>query len=596
MDLFHSSRDEQCRCPLGAVPAGTPVTIRLFADTVGLNISLRAWNGFEKMIPMESKPMGAYECTLHTPSTPSILWYDFVIRTANGETLYYGNAHDQMGGQGETYQTQPPSFQITVYDPAFMPPDFLRKGLMYQIFPDRFCRTALPESDRTDVILHKNWNELPLVSPDPRSGDNQAFDFFGGSLSGIREKLPYLKELGVTVLYLNPIFKARSNHRYDTGDYMQIDPLLGTQDDLTRLCGEAEALGIRVLLDGVFSHTGEDSLYFNRYGSYDSVGAYQSKASPYYSWYTFRRFPDDYACWWNIPTLPELNKRDPTYLAFMMGEEGVARHWLRCGTSGWRLDVADELPVSFLRLLRKAVKQENKDAVLLGEVWEDASHKVAYGEMRSYCLGDTVDSVMNYPLREAVIRFLTGVSSAEQLMRLIRSQQENYPAPFFYSLMNLMGSHDRARILNVLCDHEFTSVAHKDRGRMRLPPEARALAVSRFKKMLSLYMALPGMPALFYGDEAGVEGAADPFCRAPFPWGNIDPALYDAVRSAFRLRKSRPVLQTGFLDIAVEGSETIVITRYFKDGRDVFGEAQTDSPYVLRLTRDRCRKQGGKGV
>lgn len=596
MELFHSSRDEQCRYPTGAVTAGTPVTIRLFSDDAGLKISLRAWNGGEKMIPMESKAMGAYECTLHTPKEPAIVWYDFVIQDQGGQTLYYGNAHDQLGGQGSVYQTPPPSFQITVYDPAFMPPEFLRKGIMYQIFPDRFHRTRAPQSERTDITLHKCWHEMPLVNPDPRSGDNQAFDFFGGSLDGIREKLPYLQELGVTVLYLNPIFRARSNHRYDTGNYMQIDPLLGTEEDFTRLCCEAEALGIRVLLDGVFSHTGEDSLYFNRYGHYDSVGAYQSKTSPYYSWYTFRHFPDEYACWWNIPTLPELNKHDPTYLDYMMGENGVARHWVRCGSSGWRLDVADELPVSFLKQLRKTVQKEKKDAVLLGEVWEDASHKVAYGEMRSYCLGDTVDSVMNYPLREAAIRFFTGKDSAEQLMRLIRSLQENYPVPFFYSLMNLLGSHDRARILNVLCDHEFTSVAHKDRGKMHLPPEARAVAIQRFKKMLSLFIALPGIPALFYGDEAGLEGAADPFCRAPFPWGNIDPGLYDTVKKAFKLRKSRPVLQTGYLDISAEGSETIVITRYLKDGRDIFGDVQNDTPYVLRITRDRYRKQSSRGL
>lgn len=596
MELFHSSRDEQCRNPVGAVPAGTPVIIRFFSNAADLNVTLRVWDGEEKKLLMENKAMGVYEYTLHTPTLPVILWYDFIIQQKDGQVCYYGNAPDKLGGQGCAFQTPPPSFQITVYDPAFMPPDFLRKGVMYQIFPDRFYRTEQPKSDRTDITLHQDWNELPLVCPDARSGDNQAFDFFGGTLEGIREKLTYLEELGVTVLYLNPIFKARSNHRYDTGDYMQIDPLLGSEEDFKRLCREAKQRGIRVLLDGVFSHTGEDSLYFNRYGRYESVGAYQSKESPYYSWYTFRHFPDQYACWWNIPTLPEVNKHDPTYLEYIMGENGVARHWLRCGSSGWRLDVADELPVSFLKILRKTVRKENKDAVLLGEVWEDASHKVSYGEMRSYCLGDTVDSVMNYPLREGVIRFLTGKDSAEQLMRLIRSLQENYPVPFFYSLMNLMGSHDRARILNVLCEHEFTSVAHKDRGKMRIPPAARAVAVKRFKKMLSLFIALPGIPALFYGDEAGVEGAADPFCRAPFPWGNIDPDLYETVKNAFALRKSRPVLQTGYLDLSAEGSETLVITRYFKDGRDVFGEAQNDSPYILRITRDRYSKQSERAL
>ena len=179
---------------------------------------------------------------------------------------------------------------------------------MYQIFPDRFFRTHKPKSSRKDIILHEKWDELPLVVPDERIGDNTAFDFFGGNLNGIKEKLPYLKDLGVTVIYLNPIFKARSNHRYDTGNYMQIDPLLGTEEDFKALCESAEELGIKIILDGVFSHTGEDSLYFNRYGNYDSIGAYQSKDSPYASWYRFKKFPDKYACWWNIPTLPEVDK------------------------------------------------------------------------------------------------------------------------------------------------------------------------------------------------------------------------------------------------------------------------------------------------
>ncbi len=594
MELFHNSQDEQCRFPLGAVTVGTPIRFRLFAKSASLSVSLRTWNGHSVFYPMESIGMGGYEVTVTAPEAPCIWWYDFVVTDQRKQTYYYGNARDQLGGEGAQYPGTPPSFQVTVYDPAFNPPEFLRKGIMYQIFPDRFHRLQKPRSDRKDVYLHDNWEDTPRVDPDPRSGDNRALDFFGGSLQGIQAKLEYLKNLGVTVLYLNPIFKARSNHRYDTGDYMTIDPLLGNQEDFRSLCAEAKKMGIRVLLDGVFSHTGEDSLYFNRYGNYDSIGAYQSQASRYYSWYSFSSFPDKYACWWNIPTLPEVRKMNPEYLKYIMGKNGVARHWLREGSSGWRLDVADELPVPFLQQLRTAVKTENPDSVLLGEVWEDASHKVAYSEMRSYCLGDTLDTVMNYPLREAVIKFLTGAVNAEYVVRLVRSLQENYPTPFFYSLMNLMGSHDRARILNVLCDHEYTSIAHKDRGTQRLPAEARWVAVKRYKKMLSLFIAMPGIPALYYGDEAGVEGAADPFCRTTFPWNNIDQEIYQAVHAAFKLRTERPVLQTGFLDISYEGTETLLLTRYLKDGKDAFGNAVQDSDYVLRLTRDRFRKQTGR--
>lgn len=595
MELYHNSRDAECRFPLGAVPAGTALRMRFYTGDNSSRVLLRTWNGKTKYYPMASLGMGAFETTITLSTEPVILWYDFEITDPEGNIIRYGNAHDRLGGEGAAHPGNPPSFQITVYDPAFMPPEYLRKGIMYQIFPDRFHRHKVPDAERPDAYLHEDWNAQPLVDPDPRSGDNRALDFFGGTLNGIREKIPYLKDLGITVLYLNPIFKARTNHRYDTGDYRSIDPLLGTEEDFTALCSAAEEAGIRILLDGVFSHTGEDSVYFNRYGHYDSLGAYQSADSPYHHWYRFSESSKDkYACWWNIPTLPELNKDDPSYREFILGENGVGRHWVRNGAAGWRLDVADELPMAFIRDLRTAVKKEKKEAVLLGEVWEDASHKISYGKMRSYCLGDTLDSVMNYPLRDVVIRFLLGSITAEHVVRQIRSLQENYPAPFFYSLMNLLGSHDRARILNVLCDHEFTSVAMKDRCGLRLPEEARRVAVSRLKKMLDIFVALPGMPAIYYGDEAGMEGAADPFCRAPFPWGNIDPGLFETVKTAFALRRERPVLQTGFLDIANEGTETLVITRYVKEGKDIFGNRIQDSPYVLRVTRDRFRKQSGR--
>ncbi len=590
MKLYHNSRDYNCRSALGAQICSSKLSIRLFASYNNLCVTLRTWQGHEKKYKMKHIEAGCYEANITLPESPCIYWYDFCVESPSGELVFYGNAYDGLGGEGSIYSHQPPSFQITVYDKDFMPPEYLRNGIMYQIFPDRFFRTHKPKSSRKDIILHEKWDELPLVVPDERSGDNTAFDFFGGNLNGIKEKLPYLKDLGVTVIYLNPIFKARSNHRYDTGNYMQIDPLLGTEEDFKALCESAEELGIKIILDGVFSHTGEDSLYFNRYGNYDSIGAYQSKDSPYASWYRFKKFPDKYACWWNIPTLPEVDKNSPSFQKYILGEKGVARYWLSCGASGWRLDVADELPMSFLRKLRTAVKTEKSDSLLLGEVWEDASHKVSYGEMRSYCLGDTLDSVMNYPLREAIINFLIGAWDAPHLVRVILSMQENYPAPFFYSLMNLMGSHDRARTLNVLCEHEYNSMAHADRGKMKLDPATRNVAISRFKKMLDIIISLPGIPCIYYGDEAGLEGAADPFCRGTFPWNNIDGRMYSIVKNALQMRHQRPVLKSGFMSVSAEGSNTICINRYLIDGKDAFGEKIDDEAYMIKITRDRIQK------
>ncbi len=586
MEMFHNSQLTECRNPTGAVTTGQEITLHIFIRGYADEVTLRYWNGEEKLILMENLGKGKYRAKIKAPDTPSLVWYDFKAINERGHWIYYGNAKDKLGGRGVHYQDPPPAYQITVYDKNFAPPAFLREGIMYQIFPDRFHRSKMPVSERKDRILHQVWDEPPFITADERSGDNWALDFFGGDLEGIRQKLPYLADLGITVLYLNPIFKARTNHRYDTGDYLSIDPLLGTQEDFEHLSKDAEKMGIKILLDGVFSHTGEDSLYFNRYNNYPSLGAYQSPQSPYFSWYTFRKFPNDYASWWGIPTLPEVNKDDKSYQDFMLNKDGVAAHWVKSGASGWRLDVADELTMDFLRKLRKTVTKAKKDAVLLGEVWEDASNKTAYGHMRSYVLGDTVDSVMNYPLREALIRFFTHEIPAAQVVRQIRSLQENYPTPFFYSLMNLMGSHDRARLFNILGQQDYAHLPNAQRRGLLMDEQTKDLARERFLRMLQVVVALPGMPSMYYGDEVGMEGAADPFCRGTYPWGREDMATKNAVKELFALRKSRPVLTRGYFDLASEGEDTLLIHRYAMDGKDVFGEPLLDQPYIIRVTRD----------
>jgi cyclomaltodextrinase len=587
MELYHNSQSPDCRLPLGALPQGSAVRLRLYVQGGARSVTLRTWNGKEKAYSMQPVGITGWEVNITLPDEPCTLWYDFLTEDERGRRLYCGNAHDRLGGVGASYLDGPPSFQISVYDPAFDPPEYLRRGIMYQIFPDRFMRSKPPASTRTDVILHENWEDLPLADFNGPDGDQQPVDFFGGDLKGILEKLPYLKDLGITVIYLNPIFKARSNHRYDTGDYEKIDPMLGTLADFDMLCRTSEEMGMRILLDGVFSHTGEDSIYFNKYGRYPNRGAYNSKHSPYYPWYSFTSFPEKYACWWNIPTLPQVNKEDPNFREFILGRKGIARRWIGLGACGWRLDVADELPMDFLRALRRSVKDQRPDAAILGEVWEDASNKVAYSEMRNYALGDTLDTVMNYPLRETLINFLTGDIDAPQVVRVIRSLQENYPPKFFYSLMNLMGSHDRARLLNVLVKQQYQHLPKKDRGQLRLDDKQRALAKERFKKLLTLLIALPGMPSIYYGDEAGMEGASDPFCRGTYPWGREDQMLLAFVKQALSLRRRRPVLQVGTLDIASDGNDTLLIFRGpTPEGWDVYGQPLQDEPYMLRLSRD----------
>lgn len=583
--LLHDSHNPFYRSPLGALPCGASLHLRFTCDYAS-SVQVRVWDGQESFHPMIPESPNTYAAEITVPAKPMLWWYDFVINTENG-VLHYGNAYDQLGGEGALYEDTPASFQVTVFDPAFETPSFLHHGIIYQIFPDRFCAGETKSlSSRTDIHLHENWDETPLLRIDPRSNDNMALDFFGGNLNGAAEKLPYLKDLGVTVLYLNPIFQARSNHKYDTGDYRRIDPMFGTEEDFKTLCEKASALGIRVMLDGVFSHTGEDSVYFNKYGTYDSLGAYQSPDSPYFSWFTFMEYPESYKCWWNIPTLPEVRKDDPLYRSFLFSpENGIVPLWLKNGASGWRLDVADELPMEFLRELRKAAKHAKSDAAILGEVWEDASNKISYNVPRSYCLGDTLDSVMNYPLREGIISFLTYQSSAYQLARLIRHQQEVYPAPFLYAMMNLLGSHDRARIINVLAGCEWGHLPREERANLHLTQEQYRLGAERFIKGMEILCALPGAPTLYYGDEAGLQGTADPFNRGTFPWGREDMKLQKAIRTLFHKRKNNPVLQTGFLEAEAMDEDTLLIRRWVEGGMDALLKPAENAEEIIKVRR-----------
>lgn len=587
MHIFHDSRDGAYRSPAGAQPCGARVRIRLrVTDGAPDSVLLRLWYGRESFLPMRPTAQDAslYEAWLETPAEPCLLWYDFQV-WAQGQFYWYGNAEDGLGGEGAPVYGEARSFQMTVYAPGFQTPDWARDAVFYQIFPDRFApggETERPEGR----IYHASWDETPLLCVDPDSGDNEAHDFFGGTLEGIRSKLPYLESLGVTALYLNPIFYASTNHRFDTVDWKRIDPLLGTEDDLRALCRDAAARGIRIILDGVFSHSGSENPFF--------LQAREQPDSPYRNWYRFEQWPDMYKCWWGFPTLPDLDKNQPEVVRYFLSDaDAVVKKWPLAGTDGWRIDVADELPMPYLRLLRAGVKGVKPEAMVLGEVWEDASHKVSYGQMRSYCLGDTLDGVMNYPLREAAIGFLTGALDAAGFKRRMDSLYENYPAPFANALLNIMGSHDRARCLNVLCGMDGENLPREKRGGIRLSARQRALAKRRLCLLLELTVAMPGMPCVYYGDEAGMEGAADPFSRAPFPWGREDEALTALFRTALARKRTLPALSDGALSIeaplpdvvAVERrSETqragVVINRSDRARRvTVFGRTQTLPPY-----------------
>ena len=595
--LRHDSHSPEDRNPVGAIPCGGTVTLRFFCGEKHA-VTLRAWDGAEQLIPMQAFEGGRYEATLAMPPTPRLFWYDFIVHTPQGD-VRYGNRDDGLGGEGQVVDDTLHAFQITVYDPAYETPQYLREGILYQVFPDRFFRgTANVMQARRKQIaaahpeatFHKRWNELPALDIDPENGDNRALDFFGGTLRGIEEKLSYIRDLGVTLLYINPIVRARTNHRYDTGDYHKVDPVLGCMRDFQSLAKKAEAMGIRVVLDGVFSHTGADSLYFNRYGRYPGKGAYQSKHSRYASWYRFFEFPDKYNAWWGFYTLPAVEKDQPDYQHFLLNQDhGVLPFWMVNGASGWRLDVADELPVTLLRKMRYAVKRSRADGALIGEVWEDASNKTSYGEPRSYCLGDTLDSVMNYPLRRAVIDFFTGKINAWALKRLILHQREVYPAPFHYSLMNLLGSHDRVRALNAFAGYDREGISQMPREaarHVRIHKKQLMLSKARYLEALTLICALPGVPSVYYGDELGMQGMADPWNRAPMAWDRADAALRSAVQAILTNRKQSPVLQTGYLDADAPDADTLVVRRMAKDGLDAFGNPLRTDAMEITVTRN----------
>lgn len=595
MVFEHNTLKPFDRYPQGALPAGAQVRLRLSA--VGKEelqrVELRVWDGEEHRFPM--RPLGMrggkqyYEAQIAVSSTPCLYWYRFEAML-DGRRLVLGAPEDHTGcGEGKMGSEE--SFQITVYDPDYRTPDWMHEGVMYQIMVDRFFRGEGTEAlfhakDGQNIMLHEAWDEMPFLNIS-ENGDNFANDFYGGNLEGVRQKLSYLRDLGVTVLYFNPIFEARTNHKYDTSDYMRVDPMFGDEKTLRALCAEAKKLGIRVMLDGVFSHVGDDSVYFNRRGTHgEKVGAYRDPDSPYAKWFTFRRWPDDYDCWWGFRTLPNVREMDEDYRRYILnGEDAVVKHWPRQGTSGWRLDVADELPMEFLRELRREVKSVSEDCAVLGEVWEDASHKVSYGQIRSYVLGDTLDSVMNYPLREALIDFLMGRRTAGGVARTLSSLNQNYPKPFLYALMNLMGSHDRPRILNVLAGNDGSDIPRAQRAQHSLTQEERMVGTLREHMMLRVLMSMPGMPCVYYADEAALEGCADPFCRRTYPWGHEDGQMLAYYRRLIAMRKAHQELRTGECAYIAPDDDVFGVIRTISGGVDALGKPAQDACAVTLINR-----------
>lgn len=539
-----NSRKIECKSPYGAVKCG---------EKLSLHFPIASWVSVDKMFvfirlgdvstPVEmhfeksENGFSVYTAD-YVFDAAGIYYYRFEMRNRDG-VWYYGRGENGESVCGENL----PEWQLTVYKSTYKTPDFAKGNIIYHIFVDRFNRADGVKTKRK-YRLHESFSESPeVVSAD---GKYYADDFFGGNFNGIREKLDYLEELGVGIIYLSPIFKAYSNHRYDTGDYLKVDELLGTEDDFKRLLDAAHEKGMKIILDGVFNHSGADSLYFNKFGTYDSLGAYQSKSSPYYDWYFFKKFPDEYACWWGCGNVPDLNKSNKDYRTLVFGKNGVVEKWQKLGADGWRLDVVDELPIDFVNLLIKKIKSVNKDALVIGEVWEDASTKVSYGELRPYLLGDQLDGTMNYPFMNAIIAYVR--DGDEKFFKdTVQSILENYPKETVYCLMNSLGTHDTVRIINALSDVRAHGWSKTHKLGYKLPDSEYEKAKKKLYLASVLQFTLPGIPSIFYGDEAGLQGFDDPINRRPYPWGSEDKEILMHYRKLGRIRReNRAVFSGGF--------------------------------------------------
>ena len=536
IQIFHDSQNSDLRQPFGAVSIGTKVKIRLWTSKKCLAY-INLINFYNNQIEIQMNEIGwsdsinnwIYEIEVDTHDSIGLIYYYFRVNYY-GQDIIYGNNIEALGGIGQVYFNEPVSYQITVYSKNNVP-DWYKQGIIYQIFVDRFFNgqeEGKVLNPKKNTFIYGNWDDNPMYIKD-MDGNIVRWDFYGGNLLGVKKKLEYIKSLGVSVIYFNPIFDSPSCHKYDTGDYEKIDPMFGDEEIFKDLCNEAEKIGIKIILDGVFSHTGSDSKYFNKFGNYNSLGAYQSLQSPYYMWYRFNDYPDLYEAWWGFSNMPNIDELNPSYLDYIIRDDNsIVEKWIRLGASGWRLDVADELPDEFIKILKKKLKEVDKDSVLIGEVWEDASNKVSYSRKREYLFGNELDSVTNYPLRQIILDLVRNYIGNKSFIRRYLSLKENYPKEYFYSTMNMLGNHDTERVLTMLNN-----------------------SVELLKEAVAIQMTLPGVPLIYYGDEAGLTGGKDPSNRKSYPWGKENDEILEFYKTITAIRVAEDALKIGeikFLD------------------------------------------------
>ena len=376
------------------------------------------------------------------------------------------------------------SWQITVYESDFETPAPIKGKVFYQIFPDRFCEGVENKPMPFPDRLYQADKHAEPFWQPNEVGGHLNEDYFGGDLKGI-----------------------------------------------------------------VFSHTGSDSRYFNREGRYGEGGAYRDPNSPYRSWYDFdSKYKGGYRSWWGFETLPEVNEETPSYVEFITGEGGVIDTWLRRGAAGFRLDVADELPDEFIEKVRTAVKRVGPDKFLLGEVWEDATTKFGFDKRRTYLLGKGLDSVMNYPFKNAVLGFVCG-RDAGQTMTDILSICEHYPAPALDTALNFLSTHDTERALTVIADEPANGRGREWQSGRCVTGDAYEEGMLKLRMAYAIIYTLPGVPCLYYGDEIGMQGYRDPFNRGFYCWDSHEERLKPVLAQLAQLRHTCEAFRTGELRV-----------------------------------------------
>lgn len=516
-----------------------------------------------------SDDFDAYSFRLDTSGEAALYFYRFAISCLCGDIFGYKRGAVVAFSRDENGEL----LQLSISEFKHEPPA-CNGGVIYHIFVDRFYRGDNYERNVAEGMLKKkagdiivdDWSYGVAEYPSYPGAPLKNNTFYGGNLYGIIDKLDHIASLGVTLIYLSPIFDAASNHKYDTGDYMSVDSLFGGDDALEMLITEAGKRGIGIILDGVFNHTGADSRYFNKLGSYDSVGAYQSKNSAYYPWYDFQSYPDKYTSWWGIDILPRINTCVPSCSGYFIGDGGVVDKYSRMGIVGMRLDVADELSDEFISGIKKRLEINRCGSILYGEVWEDASNKIAYERRKRYYLGDELDGVMNYPLRKGIIDFVLG-RGTQNLEYALTDIINNAPKRISDMQMNLLGTHDTERILTVLGGEAAEGHTNDYLYSKRMTASERNIAKTRLIMAYTILATLPGIPAIFYGDEAGEEGYHDPFNRLPYPWGKEDTELLSHYRRIGVIRSSDGVYSNGEFQILELTNDLLVYARY--DGNKV---------------------------